>query len=50
MAHHPESEAMSILSATLPAEQAVHAMVVIDAHARVAKRQPGDTRSADDKS
>jgi hypothetical protein len=29
----------------LPAEQAVHAMAVIDAHARTAKQEPGDARS-----
>jgi hypothetical protein len=45
VACYPESDGMSVLSATLPAEQAVHAMAVIDAHARAAKQEPGDTRT-----
>jgi hypothetical protein len=45
VAHYPESDGMSVLSATLPAEQAVHAMAVIDAHARDARKEPGDTRT-----
>jgi len=35
---------MGTVCATLPAEQAVHAMAVIDAHARATK-QPGDGRT-----
>jgi hypothetical protein len=44
VAHYPEADGMSTVSATLPAEQAVHAMAVIDAHARAGK-QPGDGRN-----
>jgi Domain of unknown function (DUF222) len=45
VAHYPESDGMSVVSATLPAERAVHAMAVIDAHARTATQEPGDVRT-----
>jgi hypothetical protein len=41
---YPEADGMGTVCATLPAEQAVHAMAVIDAHARAAK-EPGDART-----
>jgi len=44
VAHYPESDGMGTVCATLAAEQAVHAMAVIDAHARATK-QPGDGRT-----
>jgi len=44
VAHYPEADGMGTVSATLAAEQAVHAMAVIDAHARASK-QPGDARN-----
>jgi Domain of unknown function (DUF222) len=48
VAHYPESDGMSTVAATLPAEQAVHAMNAIDAHARAAhKENSGDTRTLD---
>jgi Domain of unknown function (DUF222)/HNH endonuclease len=48
VAHYPESDGMSTVAATLPAEQAVHAMNAIDAHARAARtRNPEDTRTLD---
>jgi hypothetical protein len=48
VAHYPESEGMSTLAATLPAEQAVHAMAALTAHARTAKQQnPEDERTLD---
>jgi Domain of unknown function (DUF222)/HNH endonuclease len=48
VAHYPESDGMSTVAATLPAEQAVHAMNAIDAHARATrKKNPGDTRTLD---
>ena len=43
--HFPEADGMGTLSATLSAEQAVHAMAVIDAHARDARKEPGDART-----
>jgi hypothetical protein len=48
VAHHPQGEGMSTLTAILPAEQAVHAMASIDAHARADRHNtPGDDRSLD---
>jgi hypothetical protein len=48
VAHYPECEGMSTLAATLPAEQAVHAMAALTAHARAAKQQnPEDERTLD---
>ena len=41
---YPEADGMGTVCATLPAQQAVHAMAVIDAHARAAK-QPDDART-----
>jgi hypothetical protein len=43
--HFPEADGMGTLSATLSAERAVHAMAVIDAHARAAKPESGDART-----
>ena len=45
VAHYPESDGMGVVAATLPAQQAVHAMAVIDAHARAAKQDPQDKRT-----
>jgi Domain of unknown function (DUF222) len=48
VAHYPESDGMSTVAATLPAQQAVHAMNAIDAHARATRKQnPDDTRTLD---
>jgi Domain of unknown function (DUF222)/HNH endonuclease len=46
--HYPELDGMSTLAATLPAEQALHAMNTIDAHARATrKKNPDDRRTLD---
>jgi Domain of unknown function (DUF222)/HNH endonuclease len=46
--HYPEPDGMSTVAATLPAEQALHAMNTIDAHARATRKEhPGDTRTLD---
>ena len=45
VAHYPETDGMGVVSATLPAQQAVHAMAVIDTHARAARKEAGDTRT-----
>jgi hypothetical protein len=48
VAHYPESDSMSTLTATLPAEQAAHAMMVLTEHARANREQnPGDERTLD---
>jgi len=43
---YPEADGMGTMRATLTAERAVHAMAVIDTHARAAK-QSGDERTLD---
>jgi Domain of unknown function (DUF222) len=46
--HYPQSDGMSTLAATLPAQQALHAMNTIDAHARATRKEhPDDTRTLD---
>jgi hypothetical protein len=46
--HCPQPDGMSILTATLAAEQAVHAMTVLTAHARATKQHaPDDDRTLD---
>ena len=43
--HFAEQDGMGTVSATLPAHQAVHAMAVIDAHARAARKDSGEERT-----
>jgi len=45
VAHYPEADGMGTVCATLAAEQAVHAMAVIDAHARAARQHSDDQRT-----
>jgi Domain of unknown function (DUF222) len=48
VAQYPEVDGMGTLAATLPADQAVHAMRAIDAHARATrKKNPDDARTLD---